>query len=89
MLWLAVAIGVVILALLVVIVRAAVLRGRRASDDQPRYDVDPLFSTGIVFVGAGVALAVTLGPVMYAVMAAGLILMAIGANRTRHRPNHH
>jgi hypothetical protein len=38
-------------------------------------------STRGVFTGAGVALAATLGSMMYGVMIAGLIMMAVGAGR--------
>jgi hypothetical protein len=84
MIWLGVAVGVAAIALLVV---TAMQRRRRASDGRSVDDVDPLFTTGIVLTGAGVALATTLGDFMYGVMIVGLIAMAIGANRTRH-PHH-
>ncbi len=84
MIWLGIAVGVAALALLVVIVlrRRPSFPGGRTVDD-----VDTLFTTGIVLTGAGVALAATLGGIMYGVMIVGLIVMAIGANRTRH-PHH-
>ena len=85
MIWLGIGIGMAVLALLLVVVA---LR-RRGEQVDGIDDVDPLFTTGIVLAGAGVALATTLGPFMYGVMAIGLIVMAIGANRTRHHHGHH
>lgn len=84
MIWLGVAVGVAAIALLVA---TAVRRRRRASDGRSVDDVDPLFTTGIVLTGTGVALATTLGGFMYGVMIVGLVFMAVGANRTRH-PHH-
>jgi hypothetical protein len=82
--WLGVAVGVAAIALLLMI---AVRRRRGAPDGRTIDDVDPLFTTGIALTGAGVALATTVGGFMYGVMIVGLILMAVGANRTRH-PHH-
>ncbi len=84
MIWLGVAVGAAAIVLLVVI---AVQRRRSASDGGTPGDVDRLFTMGIVVAGAGAALALTLGGVMYGVMAVGLIVMGIGANRTRHPSN--
>ena len=84
MMWLGVAIGVAAIVLLLVI---ALQRRHRTSVGRALNDVDPLFTTGIAFTGAGVALATTLGGFMYGVMIVGLVFMAIGANRTRH-PRH-
>lgn len=84
MIWLGVAVGVAAIAVLLVI---AVQHRHTSSASRSVDDVDPLFSTGIVLTGAGVALATTLGGFMYGVMIVGLVFMAIGANRTRH-PHH-
>ena len=84
MIWLGVAVGVAAIALLLVI---AVQHRDRSSAGRTADDVDPLVTTGIVLTGVGVALATTLGGFLYGVMIVGLIFMAIGANRTRHR--HH
>ena len=84
MIWMGVAVGVAAIALLVA---TAVQRRRRASEGRSVDDVDPLFTTGIVLTGTGVALATTLGGFMYGVMIVGLVFMAVGANRTRH-PHH-
>lgn len=85
MIWLGVVVGVGVLVALVVAVLA--MRGR---DDVEIAEVDPLFTTGIVFAGAGVALATTIGPVMYVMMVAGLVVMAVGARRSQqHRRDHH
>lgn len=84
MIWLGVAVGLAAIALLVVV---AAQRRHRASQGRTVDDVDPLFTTGIALTGAGAALATTLGGLMYGVMVVGLMLMAVGANRTRH-PHH-
>jgi len=84
MIWLGVTAGVAAIALLLVI---AVQHRHRPPTARTVNDVDPLFTTGIVLTGAGVALATTLGGFMYGVMIVGLVCMAIGANRTRH-PHH-
>ena len=82
--WLGVAVGVAAIAVLLVI---AVQHRHRPPAGRTVDDVDRLFATGIVLTGAGVALATTLGGFMYGVMIVGLVLMAIGANRTRN-PHH-
>ena len=79
MIWLGIAIGATLL-----IIAIGVLARRRAAEDGDAVDVDPLFTMGIAITGTGVALATTLGSVMYAVMSAGLMVMAAGAYRTRH-----
>jgi hypothetical protein len=85
MIWLGIGLGVAVLALLVIVVAVR----RRGEQVDGIDDVDPLFTTGIVLTGAGVALATTLGPLMYGMMTIGLIVMAVGANRTRHHHGHH
>ncbi len=82
MIWLGIAVGTILL-----IITISVLARRRARDDVDAENVDPLFTMGIAMTGAGVALATTVGSVMYAVMTAGLIVMALGTYRTRHRSN--
>ena len=84
MIWVGVAVGVAALALLLI---GAVRRFNGQPDSRVADDVDPLFTTGIAITGAGVVLGVTIGAFMYVMMVVGLILMAIGANRTRH-PRH-
>ena len=84
MIWLGGAIGVAVIVLLIAV---AVQRRGNASHGTAGGDVDPLFTTGIAVTGAGAALALSLGGVMYGVMLVGLIVMAIGANRSRH-PHH-
>jgi hypothetical protein len=79
MIWLGLAIGTALLAIAV-----GVLARQRIRDDVDTATVDPFFTMGIAITGAGVVLATTLGSVMYAVMAAGLFVMAMGAYRTRH-----
>jgi len=82
MIWLGIAIATALL-----IIAIGVLARRRVREDADAANVDPLFTMGIAITGAGVALAATLGSVMYAVMAAGLIVMATGTYRTRHHRN--
>jgi hypothetical protein len=80
MIWFAVALVVLVIT---VLVRVLVLLGDQ-SVERSVDDIDPLFPVGVAIAGAGVALATTLGGFMYALMIAGLILMAVGATRTRH-----
>lgn len=82
MIWFSVGLGVATIALLVVLV---VLRRPESAGERTADEVDPLFASGIALSGAGVALALTIGNVMYVVMIVGLIVMAFGANRTRQR----
>lgn len=84
MIWLGVVVGIGVLVALVVAVLA--LRGR--DGDVEIAEVDPLFTTGIVFAGAGVALATTIGPVMYAMLVVGLVMMAVGARRSQQHERH-
>ena len=42
---------------------------------------DQLFAVGIVFIGAGVALMVAVGPGMVGLLALGVVFMAAGARR--------
>ena len=88
MIWIVVAVAAGVVALVALIVLAVRVRAYRLAshDDQPFDDVDPLFTTGIVLAGSGVALAITLGPLMYAMFIIGMILMALGAYRTRKGP---
>lgn len=82
MIWLGIAVGAALLMLAV-----GILARRGAAEGDAAVDVDPLFTTGIAIAGAGVALATTLGAVMYAVVAVGLIVMGTGAYRSRHHGN--
>ena len=85
MIWMGVSIAGVVVALVAVLGRR--LTRRKLSAAQPVDDVDPLFTIGIV-TGTGGALATSVDLVMFGVMAAGLILMTVGATRTRRHPNH-
>lgn len=85
MVWAGIVVGIATIVLVVVMVTQRRRRpAHRAADD---VEVDPLFTVGIALTGAGAVLATTIGGVMYAVMIVGLIVTAIGANRTRH-PHH-
>lgn len=75
---------IIALAALVVVVLGLVLALGDDSIDRSLDDVDPLFPTGIAIAGAGVALSVTIGAFMFALLAVGLIVMAVGATRSRH-----
>ena len=44
---------------------------------------DELFTLGVVFTGAGVALFVSIGPAMLGMLALGIVFMLIGAQRKR------
>lgn len=87
MIWIGVVIGVGVIALVTLLVLAVRTRAYRltSADDQTIDDVDPLFTTGIAIAGAGVALALTIGPFMYLMFIVGMILMAYGGYRTRQR----
>lgn len=78
MTWLVIA---MVAAAVLVVVGLLWWRRRRSLDGAPPEQVDVMFTTGIVFAGAGVALATTLGSMMYGVMIAGLVMMAVGARR--------
>lgn len=80
MIWLGIAVGT---GLLLIVLIGVLVRGH-AWDPVDAADVDPLFTLGIALTAVGVALATTVGSIMYAVMTAGLIVMAMGAYRTRH-----
>ncbi len=79
---LAIIIAVGVLALVIALAAALVLR-RTQPDERPSSDVDPLFTSGITLAATSVALVITLGPLMYGMMALGFTFMAIGANRMR------
>lgn len=71
----------------VVIVIVAVLATReRSAAPAPTSEVsgDDLFALGVVFSGAGVAMAVTLGPFMVWMVALGVVYMAMGTAKKRH-----
>lgn len=83
MMWYAIVVIVGALVMLIAVVARVARKSVRSP--LPVDEIDPLFSIGVVFTGAGVATASTLGPVMYGVMTLGLLMMAIGANRSGHR----
>ncbi|MFW2335349.1 hypothetical protein [Ilumatobacter sp.] len=82
MIWFGLA--VVIAAL---VIRIVALVRRRSATGEPVDEVDPNLTLGIVLTGTGIALAAAVGSGMYALMAAGLVLMAVGAHRTQR--HHH
>ncbi len=86
MVWIGIGIGVGVVAGVALVLAARRKAYRLASpDDRQIDDVDPMFATGIALAGGGVALAITLGPLMYLMFVVGMILMAVGAYRTRNR----
>jgi hypothetical protein len=72
---------VVLLVIGVLVLAALVVRTRGARDRSEA--LDPMFATGIALAGAGAATTATLGPVMVAVLAVGVALMAISLARSR------
>jgi len=81
--WVLFSIGVVF----VVVVIGAVVMTRDRSAPQTRSELsgDDLFSLGVVFAGAGVAMSLTLGPFMIWMFALGIIYMAMGTRRRRRQ----
>ncbi|MGI9643525.1 MAG: hypothetical protein ACR2N9_12195 [Acidimicrobiia bacterium] len=79
--WILFSIGVGFVAIVIVAVLAT--RDRKA---RPNSDIsgDDLFALGVVFVGAGVAMSVTLGPIMVWMIALGVIYMGMGTQKKRH-----
>lgn len=80
--WILFSIGVGFVAIVIVAVLAT-----RERNTQPRSEIsgDDLFSLGVVFVGAGVAMSVTLGPIMIWMIALGVIYMGMGTQKKRHQ----
>jgi len=81
--WVLFSIGVVFVAVVI----GAVLVTRDRSASQPRSEIsgDDLFSLGVVFIGAGVAMSVTLGPFMIWMFALGIIYIVMGTQKKRHQ----
>lgn len=75
-----IAIGVLVLLGLVLLVAA-----RRRGADRVS-DPDPMFVTGIALGGAGAALFATIGVAGAAMLAVGIVLMAVGIMRSPDRP---
>jgi NhaP-type Na+/H+ or K+/H+ antiporter len=79
--------GIVVVVAALAIRLVALVRRRGATGVSPD-DVDPNFTLGIVLTGIGISLAAAVGSGMYALMAAGLVLMAVGAHRTQRSHRH-
>ena len=81
--WVLLGVGIVF----VFVVFVAVFLTRDGSAAEPAADMsgDDLFSLGVVFTGAGVAMAITLGPFMIWMVALGVTYMALGTARKRHQ----
>ena len=75
--------GLLVVGLAVGIVLVALLIRRGRSGEPVRQDVDPLFTMGIAFVGAGVALVAAVGVGMLGILALGVIFMFVGLSRMR------
>jgi hypothetical protein len=81
--WIAIAMGLVLLAVGVLV--TVLLLARRSGDvGAGTMSPDDLVTLGIVFVGAGVALSVTIGPFMIWMVGLGLAYMAMGRSRKHH-----
>ncbi len=76
---------VALVALVALLVLATRVRAHRLTspDDHRAEELSPLFAAGIALSGAGVALAVTIGPIMYLMVAIGLVVMIAGIQQTR------
>ena len=76
---------ILIVFLVLIIVTAAAVIGRRVRIDGAEQDADPLFIAGIAIAGASAALIATIGFVMLLVTAIGVVCILIGATRRRAR----
>jgi hypothetical protein len=76
--------AVVVLVVLIVLGIVAVFVVRRQVPVPPD-DPDPLFIVGIVVSGTGAALTAAIGPQMMLMSLFGVMLLAIGARRSRKR----
>ena len=75
---------VIVVAILVVLALVAVGIGATVRrTDRPEPDPDDIFMLGVIFLGAGIALFVSVGPAMIGMPVLGAIFMAIGAQRKR------
>ena len=79
--------GIVIIAVIALVVIGILLAvvGIRALREEERKPTEPdeMFTLGVVFLGAGIALFVTIGPAMLGLPVLGGIFMAVGARRMR------
>ena len=71
------------LILVAVIVGFFGVRSAMRDPDRAPVDGDQLFMLGVIFLGAGVALFVSVGPAMLGMPVLGAIFMAVGAQRRR------
>ena len=76
---------VVMFGVMAVLIASVCVLGLRRGPRADAYsdEVDPLFTAGIAVAGSSVALVITLGPMLWAMTAAGIVLLAIGAARMR------
>ncbi|MDJ0792023.1 MAG: hypothetical protein QNJ71_09005 [Acidimicrobiia bacterium] len=73
-------VGVIaVVALILVVWRAS----RRDEAEATAMTGDELFTLGVVFTGAGVALFVSIGPAMLGMFALGIVFMVVGAKKRR------
>ena len=83
--WVAIGIGIGLIAGLVAIVVVIAFSRRDPKRPQAELAGDEMFNLGIVFTGAGVALWVSVGPSMIGIFALGLIFMVMGARKKREQ----
>lgn len=84
--WVVVALAIGLVAVAVGVI-AMVVVGRRTPGSTPEMTGDQFLTLGIVFIGAGVALMVAIGPGMIGIMVLGIIYMGMGARMKRQEGN--
>jgi hypothetical protein len=81
--WVFIAVGIGLVA--VVIAAVLVTRETRNATSPTEISPEDLFSLGVVFTGAGVAMTATLGSFMVWMIGLGVIYMAMGTQKKRHQ----
>jgi len=81
--WILVGIGVGLLATIGLGVLVMVRRRKTGATAAQEMSGDQWLSMGVVFTGAGIALMLTIGPLMAFMVAIGVIYMAIGLRSKR------
>ena len=75
-------VGLIAVASLAVIIWLA---SRREHPSRAEMTGEELFTLGVVFTGAGVALSVSVGPAMVGMLAVGIVFMVLGARKRRRQ----
>lgn len=75
-----------IVGLIAVVSLGAVIWRASRREHPARTDMtgEELFTLGVVFTGAGVALSISIGPAMIGMLALGLVFMVLGARKRRN-----